>query len=107
LTSLRLLVGLVGVLATGACLVAPDDINLTFDRGAVRIGDNIVERLGIDLKAARTIADASGEVDWQKAYNRAQLDLITQADLPHHATGELYTRLLKDRYWGKTDSRIV
>jgi dienelactone hydrolase len=82
LTGLRLLVGLVGVLATGAGLAAPDDINLTFDRGAVRIGDNIVERLGIDLKAARTIADASGEDDWQKAYNRAQLDLITQAAKP-------------------------
>jgi long-chain acyl-CoA synthetase len=30
-----------------------------------------------------------------------------QADLPRHVTGKLYKRLLKDRYWGKTDSCIV
>ena len=28
-------------------------------------------------------------------------------ELPRHATGKLYKRLLKDRYWGKRDSRIV
>ena len=27
--------------------------------------------------------------------------------LPRHPTGKLYKRLLKDRYWGKRDSRIV
>ena len=30
-----------------------------------------------------------------------------EAELPRHPTGKLYKRLLKDRYWGKTDSRIV
>ncbi|MCZ6782255.1 MAG: AMP-binding protein [Proteobacteria bacterium] len=30
-----------------------------------------------------------------------------QAELPRHPTGKLYKRLLKDRYWGKHDSRIV
>jgi acyl-CoA synthetase (AMP-forming)/AMP-acid ligase II len=29
------------------------------------------------------------------------------AELPRHPTGKLYKRLLKDRYWGKKDSRIV
>jgi len=29
------------------------------------------------------------------------------AELPRLPTGKLYKRLLKDRYWGKTDSRIV
>ncbi len=29
------------------------------------------------------------------------------AELPRHATGKLYKRLLRDRYWGDTDSRIV
>ena len=29
------------------------------------------------------------------------------AELPRHPTGKLYKRLLKDRYWGKEDSRIV
>ncbi|MEM7217676.1 MAG: acyl-CoA synthetase [Pseudomonadota bacterium] len=30
-----------------------------------------------------------------------------EAELPRLPTGKLYKRLLKDRYWGKTDSRIV
>ncbi|MCP5059937.1 MAG: AMP-binding protein [bacterium] len=30
-----------------------------------------------------------------------------EAELPRHPTGKLYKRLLKDRYSGKTDSRIV
>jgi long-chain acyl-CoA synthetase len=30
-----------------------------------------------------------------------------QAELPRHATGKLYKRLLRDRYWGETGSRIV
>jgi len=29
------------------------------------------------------------------------------AELPRHPTGKLYKRLLKDRYWGKRESRIV
>jgi len=28
-------------------------------------------------------------------------------ELPRHPTGKLYKRLLKDRYWGKKDTRIV
>ena len=28
-------------------------------------------------------------------------------DLPRHPTGKLYKRLVRDRYWGKKDSRIV
>lgn len=28
-------------------------------------------------------------------------------ELPRHANGKLYKRLLKDRYWGKKDSRII
>jgi acyl-CoA synthetase (AMP-forming)/AMP-acid ligase II len=30
-----------------------------------------------------------------------------EAELPRHPTGKLYKRLLRDRYWGKRDSRIV
>jgi acyl-CoA synthetase (AMP-forming)/AMP-acid ligase II len=30
-----------------------------------------------------------------------------EAELPRHATGKLYKRLLKDRYWGNRSSRIV
>ncbi len=28
-------------------------------------------------------------------------------ELPRHPTGKLYKRLVRDRYWGKTDSKIV
>jgi len=28
-------------------------------------------------------------------------------ELPRHATGKLYKRLIRDSYWGKTDSKIV
>jgi acyl-CoA synthetase (AMP-forming)/AMP-acid ligase II len=30
-----------------------------------------------------------------------------EAELPRHATGKLYKRLIKDRYWGEHDTRIV
>lgn len=30
-----------------------------------------------------------------------------QAELPRHPTGKLYKRLLRDRYWGNKDSKIV
>ena len=30
-----------------------------------------------------------------------------EAELPRLPTGKLYKRLLRDRYWGTTDSRIV
>jgi acyl-CoA synthetase (AMP-forming)/AMP-acid ligase II len=48
------------------------------------------------------------------AYCRAQLAPIKcprsvdfERELPRHPTGKLYKRLLRDRYWGKRDSRIV
>jgi acyl-coenzyme A synthetase/AMP-(fatty) acid ligase len=28
-------------------------------------------------------------------------------ELPRHPTGKLYKRLIRDRYWGNKDSRIV
>ena len=30
-----------------------------------------------------------------------------EAELPRLPTGKLYKRILKDRYWGNKDSRIV
>jgi long-chain acyl-CoA synthetase len=30
-----------------------------------------------------------------------------EPELPRHATGKLYKRLIRDRYWGKRDSKIV
>jgi long-chain acyl-CoA synthetase len=48
------------------------------------------------------------------AYARAHLSAIKcprsidfERELPRHPTGKLYKRLIRDRYWGKRDSRIV
>ena len=48
------------------------------------------------------------------AYCRANLSHIKaprridfMAELPRHATGKLYKRLIRDAYWGKADSKIV
>jgi long-chain acyl-CoA synthetase len=48
------------------------------------------------------------------AYCRAHLSAIKcprsvdfERELPRHPTGKLYKRLIRDRYWGKKDSRIV
>ena len=63
-------------------------------------------------------------IDWDRAgpaladdliaYCRAQLSPIKcprsvdfERELPRHPTGKLYKRLVRDRYWGKRDSRIV
>jgi long-chain acyl-CoA synthetase len=47
-------------------------------------------------------------------YCRAQISKIKcprsidfEAELPRHPTGKLYKRLIRDRYWGNRDSRIV
>ena len=47
-------------------------------------------------------------------YCRKQLSKIKcprsvdfEAELPRHPTGKLYKRLLRDRYWGNRESRIV
>jgi acyl-CoA synthetase (AMP-forming)/AMP-acid ligase II len=48
------------------------------------------------------------------AYAREHLSAIKcprsvdfERELPRHPTGKLYKRLIRDRYWGKRDSRIV
>jgi acyl-CoA synthetase (AMP-forming)/AMP-acid ligase II len=48
------------------------------------------------------------------AYARANLSAIKcprsidfERELPRHPTGKLYKRLIRDRYWGKRDSKIV
>jgi long-chain acyl-CoA synthetase len=63
-------------------------------------------------------------VDWSQAgdelaaelsaFARANLSHVKtprridfMAELPRHATGKLYKRLIRDAYWGKADSRIV
>jgi long-chain acyl-CoA synthetase len=48
------------------------------------------------------------------AYCRANLSHVKTPrvfdfmdELPRHATGKLYKRLIRDAYWGKSDSKIV
>lgn len=74
---------------------------------------------GEEVKAVvelEDMRDASPELEAELiAHCRAQLSAIKcprsvdfEAELPRHATGKLYKRLLKDRYWGgHGDSRIV
>ena len=47
-------------------------------------------------------------------YCRSQLSAIKcprsvdfEEELPRHPTGKLYKRLIRDRYWGNRDSKIV
>ena len=41
------------------------------------------------------------------AHYKCPKSIDFEAELPRLPTGKLYKRILKDRYWGKTDSRIV
>lgn len=41
------------------------------------------------------------------AHYKCPRSIDFEAELPRLPTGKLYKRLLKDRYWGKTGSRIV
>jgi acyl-CoA synthetase (AMP-forming)/AMP-acid ligase II len=76
------------------------------------------EEFGEEVKAVvqpANWADAGPALaDELIAYCRAQLSPIKcprsvdfDKELPRHPTGKLYKRLIRDRYWGKRDSRIV
>jgi acyl-CoA synthetase (AMP-forming)/AMP-acid ligase II len=76
------------------------------------------EDFGEEVKAVVQpvdMADAGPDLESELIeFCRSQLSKIKcprsidfEADLPRHPTGKLYKRLLKDRYWGKRDSRIV
>lgn len=53
--------------------------------------------------AAQLVAWCRAELSGVKTPR--QIDFT--AELPRHATGKLYKRLLRDHYWGETGSRIV
>ncbi|WP_417515113.1 AMP-binding protein [Minwuia sp.] len=66
----------------------------------------------VQLKNTTHAGDAMAEK--LIAWCRAELSAIKTPksidfmdELPRHANGKLYKRLLKDRYWGKKDSRII
>jgi len=76
------------------------------------------EDFGEEVKAVVQPADwrdaGPALADELIAYCRAQLSPIKcprtidfDPELPRHPTGKLYKRLIRDRYWGKRDSRIV
>jgi acyl-CoA synthetase (AMP-forming)/AMP-acid ligase II len=76
------------------------------------------EEFGEEVKAVVQPADwaeAGPELAAELiAYCRAHLSPIKcprsidfERELPRHPTGKLYKRLIRDRYWGKRDSRIV
>ena len=76
------------------------------------------EDFGEEVKAAIQLLDpaaAGPEVEAELlAFCRANLSAVKcprsidfHAELPRHATGKLYKRLLRDAYWGGKNSRIV
>jgi len=76
------------------------------------------EDFGEEVKAVVQPADWSDAgpalADELIAYCRENLSAIKcprsvdfEPELPRHPTGKLYKRLIRDRYWGKRDSRIV
>ena len=76
------------------------------------------EDFGEEVKAVvqpANWADAGPALaDELMAYARANLSPIKcprsvdfDRELPRHPTGKLYKRLIRDRYWGKRDSKIV
>jgi acyl-CoA synthetase (AMP-forming)/AMP-acid ligase II len=76
------------------------------------------EDFGEEVKAVvqpANWADAGPELAAEiMAYCREQLSPIKcprsvdfDPELPRHPTGKLYKRLIRDRYWGQRDSRIV
>jgi len=76
------------------------------------------EEFGEEVKAVVQPADWSEAgaalAEELIAYCRERLSPIKcprsvdfEAELPRHPTGKLYKRLIRDRYWGKRESRIV
>jgi long-chain acyl-CoA synthetase len=57
---------------------------------------------GEDL-AAEIMAFARANLSHVKAPRRVDF----MEELPRHQTGKLYKRLIRDAYWGKSDSKIV
>jgi acyl-CoA synthetase (AMP-forming)/AMP-acid ligase II len=76
------------------------------------------DEMGEEVKAVVQpvdMADAGPELERELiAYCKGQLATLKcprsvdfEAELPRHATGKLYKRLLRDRYWTGRESRIV
>jgi long-chain acyl-CoA synthetase len=57
-------------------------------------GDALASELSAFCRASLSHVKAPRRIDFME-------------ELPRHATGKLYKRLIRDAYWGKSDSRIV
>lgn len=76
--------------------------------------DDMGERV-VAVVQPLAMADAGEELAEElKSYLRGSLSGVKmprqidfREELPRHPTGKLYKRLLRDEYWGKTDSKIV
>ena len=52
-------------------------------------------------------AELIGYARQQLAHLKCPKTVDFEPELPRHPTGKLYKRLLRDRYWGNKESRIV
>lgn len=69
-------------------------------KAIVQTADGVVED---DALVAEILAYAREHI----AHYKCPRSVDFMDELPRLPTGKLYKRLIKDRYWGKTDSRIV
>ena len=83
--------------------------------------DNAVESVGVHGEKVHAVVQP---IDWNEAGDELAHELAAfcrehlahykcpkafdfDPELPRQATGKLYKRLIRDRYWGNSNSRIV
>ena len=86
--------------ADAAVIGAPDDdmgervVAIVQPLDWANAGDELAEELKAYLRPSLSGVKMPRQIDFRE-------------ELPRHATGKLYKRLLRDEYWGNKDSRIV
>jgi long-chain acyl-CoA synthetase len=86
--------------ADAAVIGAPDDdmgervVAVVQPLNMSDAGDPFAEELKTYLRGSLSGVKMPKQIDFRE-------------ELPRHATGKLYKRLLRDEYWGNRDSRIV
>ena len=87
------------LLFASARLADGGDVEITLPDGSTAADD---EALSAWLGRRVTLRSASAGVA-----RRYENPVDFERELPRQQTGKLYKRLLRDRYWGQRDSRIV